>query len=69
VASGGARLVADGNELADVLGQLIRDPEAARLVGSAGRAEVERNRGATSRTVDTLFELLDGGRPDRGIED
>jgi 3-deoxy-D-manno-octulosonic-acid transferase len=59
VAAGGARLVADGGELAAALGRWLREADTARSVGAAGKAEVERNRGATARTVDTLFEFLD----------
>jgi 3-deoxy-D-manno-octulosonic-acid transferase len=61
VAAGGARLVADDGELMAELLRLIKDPVAARAMGAAGRAEVERNRGATARTVDALTELMNEG--------
>lgn len=61
VAAGGARIVANAEELANGLGRWLRDPAAARSVGAAGRAEVERHRGATSRTVDALLDLIDSG--------
>jgi 3-deoxy-D-manno-octulosonic-acid transferase len=61
VSAGGARLVADEHELAEALARWLDDRDAARTAGTAGRAVVERNRGATSRTVDALLELIRNG--------
>jgi 3-deoxy-D-manno-octulosonic-acid transferase len=66
VSAGGARIVGDAGELAEVLSLWLTDTSAARAVGEAGRAVVETNRGATARTVDQMIELIepreDGGR-------
>jgi 3-deoxy-D-manno-octulosonic-acid transferase len=64
VAAGGARIVADAEELAAGLGRWLGDPEAARSAGGAGLAVVERNRGATARTVDALLALIDSTESD-----
>jgi 3-deoxy-D-manno-octulosonic-acid transferase len=58
VSAGGARLVVDEDEFAQALAQWLDDREAARTAGAAGQAVVERNRGATARTVDALLELI-----------
>jgi 3-deoxy-D-manno-octulosonic-acid transferase len=60
VVAGGARIVRDAGELAGALGEWICDPEAASRVGAAGRKVVEANRGAVSRTVDVMLELIEG---------
>lgn len=56
--AGGARLVADGAELRVAVAAWIGEPDLAIAAGDAGRAVVERNRGATARTVSTLVELV-----------
>jgi 3-deoxy-D-manno-octulosonic-acid transferase len=61
VSAGGARLVADEHELVEALTRWLEDRDAARTAGAAARTVVERNRGATSRTVDALLELIDSG--------
>jgi 3-deoxy-D-manno-octulosonic-acid transferase len=58
VDSGGARLVADERELTDALTHWLTDHETARDAGEAALEVVERNRGATSRTVDAVLELI-----------
>jgi 3-deoxy-D-manno-octulosonic-acid transferase len=59
VSAGGARLVADEDDLVEALGRWLEDGDAARAAGAAARNVVERNRGATSRTVNTLLELIE----------
>jgi 3-deoxy-D-manno-octulosonic-acid transferase len=58
VESGGARLVADGDELRVATAAWLDEPDFAAAAGSAGREVVERNRGATSRTVSALLDLI-----------
>jgi hypothetical protein len=36
----------------------LKDPESARRAGESGLRVVEVNRGATSRTIDALLELM-----------
>jgi 3-deoxy-D-manno-octulosonic-acid transferase len=57
---GGARLVADRGELAAALRDWLEDPSAAAAAGSRARGVVDRNRGATARTVTELLALVDG---------
>ena len=64
VAAGGARLAADCAGLASAIADWLADPASARAAGDAGRAVVERNRGATARTVDALLALVDSGPSD-----
>jgi len=59
-AAGGARLVADGDDLRIAAATWLDDPGLAAAAGEAGRAVVERNRGATKRTVSALLEILEG---------
>jgi 3-deoxy-D-manno-octulosonic-acid transferase len=61
VSAGGARLVADEDDLVEALGRWLEDGDAARAAGAAARTVVERNRGATSFSVDALLELIDSG--------
>ncbi len=56
-AAGGARLVADAAELRLAASRWLENPPAARAAGESGRAVVERNRGATERTVHSLLRL------------
>ena len=56
--AGGARLVADSAELRVAVAAWLDEPDFAIAAGSAGREVVERNRGATSRTVSALVELV-----------
>jgi 3-deoxy-D-manno-octulosonic-acid transferase len=58
--AGGSRLVADGAELRAAIEAWLDDPSAARAAGVAGRDVVERNRGATARTVSALVDLVRG---------
>jgi 3-deoxy-D-manno-octulosonic-acid transferase len=46
------------SHLARVLGELLADKERRRALGEKARAVVERNRGATERTVRLLKPLL-----------
>jgi 3-deoxy-D-manno-octulosonic-acid transferase len=66
VGAGGARLVTDGHDLTASLAEWLEDRDAARAAGATARDVVERNRGATSRTVDALFELIESGDRGRG---
>jgi 3-deoxy-D-manno-octulosonic-acid transferase len=56
--AGGARLVADSAELRVAMAAWLDKPSFAVAAGNAGREVVERNRGATSRTVSALVELV-----------
>ena len=60
-AAGGARLVADVAELRVAAAVWLDDEKLAQAAGEAGREVVERNRGATSRTVTTLLALAGSG--------
>jgi 3-deoxy-D-manno-octulosonic-acid transferase len=60
VDAGAARLVAGSGDLAAVLDAWLGTPATARAAGAAGQAVVERNRGATGRTVAALLELVSG---------
>lgn len=55
--AGGARLVADAAELRVAAAVWLDDLKFARAAGAAGREVVERNRGATTRSVEVLLEL------------
>jgi len=57
VAAGGAVVVEDSRSLAGTLGGWLDDDDAARAAGDAALSVVERNRGATARTVDELLTL------------
>lgn len=57
-AAGAARLVADGAELRTTAALWLEDPKHAHATGAAGREVVERNRGATTRTISALLELV-----------
>ncbi len=56
--AGGARLVADSSELRVAAAAWLDEPQFATAAGEAGREVVERNRGATARTVSALLELM-----------
>lgn len=56
--AGGVRLVADAAELRVAAAVWLDDHELARAAGAAGREVVQRNRGATARTVDGLLDML-----------
>jgi 3-deoxy-D-manno-octulosonic-acid transferase len=59
-AAGAVRIVPGVVELAEGLARWLADPQAARVAGEAGRAVVERNRGATARSVDALLAMIEG---------
>jgi hypothetical protein len=59
--AGGARLVDGTAELRVAAAVWLDDVGLARAAGAAGRDVVERNRGATARTVDALLGLVDAG--------
>jgi 3-deoxy-D-manno-octulosonic-acid transferase len=56
--AGGARLVSDSAELRVAMAAWLDEPDFAVAAGNAGREVVERNRGATARTVSALIELV-----------
>jgi len=56
--AGGARLVADADELRVAAAVWLDDVKLARAAGASGRDVVERNRGATARTVGALLGVL-----------
>jgi 3-deoxy-D-manno-octulosonic-acid transferase len=59
VDKGACRLVRDSAELAAEVGRLLSDPETASRQGDAGRAILERNRGALARLMAMIEPLLD----------
>jgi 3-deoxy-D-manno-octulosonic-acid transferase len=56
--AGAAREVRDAAELRRALEALLDDPARAQAMGGAGRAIVDRNRGATRRTADLVGAFL-----------
>jgi 3-deoxy-D-manno-octulosonic-acid transferase len=56
--AGGARLVADSSELRVAVAAWLDEPQFAAAAGESGREVVERNRGATARSVTALLELM-----------
>ena len=56
--AGGARFVANTAELRVAIAAWLDEPDFAVAAGKAGREVVERNRGATERTVSALVELV-----------
>jgi 3-deoxy-D-manno-octulosonic-acid transferase len=54
-------MVADIAELRVAAAVWLDDARLAQAAGAAGREVVERNRGATARTVDALLELVETG--------
>jgi len=56
--AGGAKLVADSAELRVGVAAWLGEPDSAVAAGNAGREVVERNRGATARTVSALVGLV-----------
>lgn len=61
--NGAAIQVRSGRELEPVLVELLRDPVQRAKLGAAARALVEANRGARSRTLDVIAELLPANVP------
>jgi 3-deoxy-D-manno-octulosonic-acid transferase len=57
--AGGARRVRDAAELAREASALLDDETSRSRAARAARTVVDRNRGAMSRSVELLFELLD----------
>ena len=49
---------AAADALAEAVGELLDDPDAARRLADKGRQVVKRNRGATRRTLDALMEIM-----------
>lgn len=58
VAGGGARVVPDTRALAATLAEWLADPAARRAAGLAARQLVEKNLGATARSVALVESLL-----------
>ena len=58
VARGAAIQVRDADALEETLAELMRDGERRSRRGEAARAVVDRNRGATRRTLEAAAELL-----------
>ena len=65
--NGAAIQVRSGRELEPALVDLLRDPVHRARLGAAARALVEANRGARSKTLDVLAELLPPDRPGRVV--
>jgi len=60
---GGARRVGDASELAGAVVEWLAEPDLARAAGETARAELEKNRGATVRSlllVEGLLSARDG---------
>lgn len=58
-ATGGAAVVSDASELADVAARLLSDERARLTAGEAARAVVEANRGALNRLMEILAPYLE----------
>jgi 3-deoxy-D-manno-octulosonic-acid transferase len=66
IEAGGARVVADADELESAVRELLHHPAERTRLGSAAKAFVLRQQGATERTVTMLGELLpNAGRDSR----
>ena len=59
VAKGACKLVRDAAELAAEIGRLLSDAQEATRQGDAGRAILERNRGALARLLAMIEPLVD----------
>ena len=59
LAEGAARRVADARELERALRELLSNPQLASEMGRRARSLVERNQGATARTLDAIRPLLE----------
>ena len=55
-AAGGSRIVRDSAQLAEVLGELLKDEAQRKLMGKAGRKAVEAQKGATARSLRVLAD-------------
>lgn len=62
VSAGAAVQVKSGESLGKAWAQLIGDPTRSDKMGRAARALVERNRGATARSMERVAAILDGRR-------
>jgi 3-deoxy-D-manno-octulosonic-acid transferase len=60
---GACRLVADSEELVEVVDELISDPDEAARLGRAGQEVLEQNRGALERLLVLLEPLLGSDSP------
>ena len=58
VDAGAARIVADTSELAQSVVALLGDPEQRKVMGAAGRAVLDSNRGALGRLLTLVDPLL-----------
>jgi len=58
VEAGGAKIAADSDELADVLLEWLRDPEARKGWGRAAGDYISKHRGAARRTAEHLADLM-----------
>jgi 3-deoxy-D-manno-octulosonic-acid transferase len=58
VKRGGAVVVGNSKELADVLRRLLADPAERELMGTAAREFVEEQRGSVARLIDLIEPLL-----------
>ena len=63
VAKNACRMVADKNELADVVECLLEQPHEAQLLADNAREVLESNRGALQRLLELLNPLLELERP------
>jgi 3-deoxy-D-manno-octulosonic-acid transferase len=66
LASGGARRVADGTELAAGVLEWLGDPARAKTAGEAARRAIEPHRGATERCLRLVESLLPEPGPEPG---
>ena len=60
---GACRLVADSEELVEVVDELLSDPDEAARLGRAGQEVLEQNRGALERLLVLLEPLLGSDSP------
>ena len=62
VAAGAARVVANADDLAAAVADLLTHPEKRRQMGEAARATIRSMQGATARTIALVREILGEGR-------
>ncbi len=63
IEQGAGRQVRDAAELASVVADYLKNPEARRAAGAAGRAMVEENRGALERTLALVRRAFEESKP------
>ena len=58
VGGGGLEIVADGQQLTQVVGNLLGEPATAQKIGTCAQQVIRANQGATQRSVEAIVKLL-----------